>query len=174
MYKSLLVLILIAVNLMGCDNEDTEKINTQQQETVIQKGEENMNEPILFEKMILDINNSMAESDEYEIIKTENGVKAVRYFGNWSDEKDKENYIEKEIEGDEELYNEIVDLITKCDIKKWDKFAGEDPDVLDGGGFSFKAELSDGTKIFAHGSNAYPQNYWDFCNGLKEIVREEK
>lgn len=42
---------------------------------------------------------------------------------------------------------------------------------MDGNGFSIAFYFEDGKNCAAHGSNAYPKNYKDFCSGMEELMR---
>ena len=57
-------------------------------------------------------------------------------------------------------------------VLAWDGFDEYDSDALDGYDFSFEAELSDGSKIAAHGSNAFPKGYQDFKQAIGKLVGE--
>lgn len=58
-----------------------------------------------------------------------------------------------------EEWNKVCEVVRTCDVGRWNGFSGSDPRVLDGGGFDFSADFSDGSHVSAHGSNCYPEGY---------------
>lgn len=65
---------------------------------------------------------------------------------------------------------ELASWVDQYEIRKWDGFDRVDHDVLDGGGFSLKVTLGTEETIFAHGSNAYPDNYPEARKALRDIL----
>ena len=65
---------------------------------------------------------------------------------------------------------EIMELINKYEIEKWDGFNQYDPDVLDGTSFSLKIKYRDGRVIYARGENSFPEHYHDFYNEFNLLI----
>ena len=72
---------------------------------------------------------------------------------------------------DAETAARVAALYKKYDLRKWNGFDRVAKHVLDGDGFSLSICFRDGKKLFAHGSNAFPKGYRDFCTELKEILK---
>jgi len=75
------------------------------------------------------------------------------------------------IEGGRELADTVNALFKQNRVNRWKDFVGKNPPgVLDGTTMNFEAKLSDGTKIYATGSNNFPKNYRKFIDGLYRMV----
>lgn len=116
-----------------------------------------------------------AQHDVYEAVRTENGVRLSHFLAeyNWSYEAD--DYVETRldetvVDGGEALYMYLAGLFRTCGVEKWDGFRKSDPRILDGRMFAFEAELADGTKVTASGSNAFPRHFREFWRGLPYAV----
>ncbi len=128
--------------------------------------------PVDFKIGTLSEYGTMAYSTEYEWVKTLTGARLTKYEGDWqyNENTEREDCVAAEVEGGKELYDEICGLLRDNDVTAWDGFNKTDPDVLDGGGFSFSMALEDGSVVSASGSNAYPGGYGNFLNGLRRIL----
>ena len=130
---------------------------------------------ILIEILTMSENGSMASTCEYEIVRNDNGVTVSLYDGNWeySDDVDREECLEKRIEGGEELYVKIAQAAKDCGIRSWNGFSGSNPNVLDGYSISFSGVI-DGGSFSGHGSNRSPKGYNDFIKTLRDILYSDK
>ena len=117
---------------------------------------------------------SMANTQEYEFIRTDTGAVLSYYDGDWTynEEADREDSLLYRIEGDEAFYEEMKALASECGVVKWDGFSKSNPNVLDGSSFSFSAELSDGRALSARGSNSFPKGFGDFTQALYARLKE--
>lgn len=115
----------------------------------------------------------LAEDGEYEILCTDGGVRVSYYYGIWDEEEEgsREDCLESRVEGGEDLYGRILALADECGLAGWDGFRGEDDEVLDGGGFSFRAVIN-GREMRASGSNVWPAGYGTFIAAIRDILRE--
>ena len=69
--------------------------------------------------------------------------------------------------------DEMIDLLNKCEIIKWDKFSGANPrGVRDGWQFIFTAEVNGGRELYATGSNNFPRHFRDFTDALNNMLRK--
>ena len=141
---------------------------------IVEQGGNDMSEKFDFERITLNEHGSAAEAREYEAVKTKSGAILTLYIGRWNydDKITKEECVEKRIEGGEELYDKLAALAGECDIENWDGFSETNPNVLDGYSFRFEA-AADGKSIYASGSNAAPDHYYEFENGLRDILYEK-
>ena len=134
------------------------------------------NGDLRFTKLLLHEYGCTAEENEYELIKTEKGLRISNYFGNWWDEvdgeKSRKNCLAKRRGGNMALYNELSSELGRLGIASWNGFDETDENVCDGGGFWLDIELEDGGNIHARGSNAYPPNYHQFLDRLKSLFGE--
>ena len=124
-------------------------------------------EPTDFVSFRLSEQDTSAIHDVYEATRTESGVRLSHYHAtnSWSDETNdfaETKLDEGVIDGGESLYMYLAGLVQACGVPEWDGFKKSNSHVLDGTMFSFEAELADGTRISASGSNAYPNHYRDF------------
>jgi hypothetical protein len=71
---------------------------------------------------------------------------------------------------DASVFDRLAGLCEQNGVEKWNGFSMSDPYVCDGDGFSLQIGYSDGGKINAGGTNAYPENYGNFINGMREIL----
>ncbi len=126
-----------------------------------------------FESIIIDINGTEAATQEYEVLRTADGVRISYYYGPWnySDDEPKEDYLEMRTEGGSELFERVLGLVNDCKVKKWDGYSKSASGVLDGESFSFTAVI-DGKELSGHGSNSFPGGFRDFTNALWDIMKE--
>lgn len=126
-----------------------------------------------FKKLILHEHGCTAEENEYELLKTENGVRISNYFGNWWDAGEgvhsRKNCLAKRRGGSQQLYNELAELLGSLGVASWNGFDETNPHVCDGGGFSLEIELENGETIFARGMNAYPPHYQELVSRLQGL-----
>lgn len=73
---------------------------------------------------------------------------------------------------DEKFVNDLIALINKNKLVKWDKFHKSDKNVLDGDSFSFSVKLGDGRYISASGYEAYPSNYGEVRNAILNLFKQ--
>lgn len=112
--------------------------------------------------------------------KTSEGGLKLEYFLSQSYRNNDGQEVESKklintLEGDASFYGEIAELLGHYRVANWDGFSGANPPgVLDGYMGSFEAVMTDGSKIYAHGSNNFPADYWTVMNPLTDMVRYEK
>ena len=71
--------------------------------------------------------------------------------------------------------SDVVDILNKFKILKWDGFYGKNPPyLLDGTMFDFTALVNGGRKISASGSNNFPKHYRDFIEALNALLTKNK
>ena len=122
-----------------------------------------------FNKILLRLS-GMRVSEEYELIcKNDRAELSLYVFYYTSGEE--ERRLEKRTETDLES---IINLLNDCKVIKWDGFFGKNPPgLLDGTMFRFEAEVNDGMRIYAHGSNNFPKHYRDFIDYLYKLLNKE-
>ena len=65
----------------------------------------------------------------------------------------------------------VLKLLNECKLLSWDGFCGKHPrGVMDGMMFSLNAVVNGDKKIRADGSQNFPKHYWDFTDGLYEML----
>ena len=81
-----------------------------------------------------------------------------------------EKYDVKKEDGSDaqKILKELAKVCAKYDVSSWDGF-DESQDMLDGEGFSLKIEYAGGKVINARGDNAFPADYFDFVNAVREV-----
>lgn len=115
----------------------------------------------------------------YTAQRTTTGVKLEYYMPNrqyneQTGEYDETKMYLRVIKGDQQLYEEICQWLSEYKVKRWDGFHGANPIGLrDGTMMTFEAVMSDGERIYAHGSNNFPRHYKDFENKLVELFSRE-
>lgn len=131
-----------------------------------------------FVKLILHEHSCTAEENEYELVRTEKGVRISNFFGNWWDAGEgvhsRKNCLAKRRGGSMELYDELVGKLSDIGVMDWDGFDETDPDVCDGGGFWLEIELEDGRIITASGMNAYPKGYNELISILRGLFEKKE
>ena len=75
-----------------------------------------------------------------------------------------------EVELDEKVINEIIEVLNKYEVSKWDGFSKSNKYVLDGDSFSFSIHMEDGSDIFASGYMMWPKNYGEVKSELNRIL----
>lgn len=68
-----------------------------------------------------------------------------------------------------EFVQELTDIAGKYGLREWDGFHESDPLLMDGYGFSLHIGYTDGTTVFASGSNAYPDGYSEAAETIDEL-----
>ena len=71
-----------------------------------------------------------------------------------------------------EVNQRIMEIISKYDVLSWDGFDKDNRWVLDGEDFTFKLVLSDGTDVYATGSNKFPENYREVFSELEALFED--
>ena len=71
-----------------------------------------------------------------------------------------------------DVNQKIMEIISKYDVFSWDGFDKDNRWVLDGEDFTFKLVLSDGTDVYATGSNKFPNNYRDVFSELEALFED--
>lgn len=69
----------------------------------------------------------------------------------------------------DEQVEEIIDMLNKYEVWRWNGFDEHDPDVFDGSSFSFSLSVQDGKTIEAHGYCMYPENYSEVIQSLLRV-----
>ena len=120
-----------------------------------------------------------AEHDVYELTFEHSHVE-IRHLSvaySWvSGKKQVERKPISEKTGDAGLSERLLQLISDCEVRQWEKEAGgkkQENDgllVLDGGSFSFYGRLSDGTELRSDFRTA---NTGKFLSGLRDILERE-
>ena len=125
-----------------------------------------------FQRLTLSISGSMANVREYEVLAEAGSAVLSCYNGwwDWEDPGDRENYLETRTEDSPDLYQSVLTLLDDCGVAGWDGFSESDPNVLDGEMFSLELVLADGSVLTAHGSNAWPDGYNTFYQGLLALL----
>lgn len=131
-----------------------------------------------FTKLILHESGCVAEENEYELVKTEKGIRISNFFGNWWDSGEgvhsRKNCLAKRRGGGMQLYEELAKRFGELGVEAWDGFDETDQNVLDGDGFWLEIELEDGGTVSAHGTNAYPPNYHEFIGILRGLFEKRE
>ena len=70
---------------------------------------------------------------------------------------------------DDKSIKEVINILNKYEVSKWDGFQKSDKNVLDGNSFSFSLTTKDGKNISASGYMMWPDNYGIVKNELKMI-----
>ena len=73
-----------------------------------------------------------------------------------------------------ELKARLLEIIEKADLLAWNGFNGTDSNWLDGTTMHFNAQLSNGDRISAYGSNSFPKTYWSFVKELRNLLEFER
>lgn len=120
-----------------------------------------------FKKITLKLS-SMRVAEEYEILCGNSSAELSLYTVLYSNGEDNRR-LEKRVEAGSA---EILKILNECNVINWDGFEGKNPPhILDGTMFTFEAEVNDGKKIYASGSNKFPKHYREFLNLLNELLK---
>lgn len=71
-----------------------------------------------------------------------------------------------------EDFDKLECILREYEIGSWAGFDEVDPYMLDGESFTLCAAFEDGTRIEAHGSNSFPQRYWDVKDTLLSCIEQ--
>ena len=70
--------------------------------------------------------------------------------------------------------SQALGLLNGSGVLSWDGFVGNHPkDVRDGIMFSLKATVNGSRKIYAHGSENFPEHFREFRDGLEAILSQK-
>ena len=75
-----------------------------------------------------------------------------------------------EVEIDKKKVNEIINILNKYEVNKWDGYNKSDKYVLDGDSFSFWIYMANGNDIHASGYMKWPKNYGEVKSELDRIL----
>ncbi|MBQ3418891.1 MAG: hypothetical protein IJH31_02010 [Erysipelotrichaceae bacterium] len=81
------------------------------------------------------------------------------------------DYRNLEMQVDDKLFKELKELYIEYKVYNWNGFDKYNKYVLDGEGFSLNINFEDGERLRAHGSNSFPNNYFEFQSKLDEIMK---
>lgn len=71
---------------------------------------------------------------------------------------------------DSSVIDKLNDLYLKCRVAEWDGYSKYNSMICDGDGFSLSLKFNDKKHMSASGSNAYPERYRQFYDGMNEIL----
>lgn len=71
---------------------------------------------------------------------------------------------------DSSVMERLNDLYLSCRVAEWDGFSKYNSMICDGAGFSLDLKFNDGKYLRANGSNAFPEGYRKFCDGMDVIL----
>ncbi len=109
----------------------------------------------------------MRGTTEYEIV-TKDDIAEVSFYRIRYTQSQDSRELDRRVVCSKET---IIKLLNGCHILSWRGFVGECPkDVLDGIAFTFEATVNQDKKIYARGSQNFPEYYGDFINGLRDIL----
>ena len=147
------------------------RVNAIMDSNKIKSGRKEIN----FDTVTLSISHARSDVEEYELLKTENGARASFYEGFWryKEDVDREDCLQKRVEGGKELYDEICGILRDCEVVSWDGFNKGNRHALDGSSFIFNAMIN-GNEIYASGENNYPRKFRDFISAVKALLDREK
>lgn len=72
---------------------------------------------------------------------------------------------------DEELMHKLTEIIDEHALREWDGFSASDSMMLDGSGFSLEVDFADGSAVYAHGSNSFPDGFNEAKQAIDELFR---
>lgn len=73
------------------------------------------------------------------------------------------------VELDDETVNEIISVLKKYEVEKWNGFSKHDKYVLDGDSFSLNVRMKNDDYLSASGYMMWPNNYGKVCGELDSI-----
>lgn len=125
---------------------------------------------VSFTKLTLTVS-GMRSIDEYEIVCSAENAEIAHYTRFYTrDEDDRELNKSAVVPTDR-----IINLMNDCGLMSWDGFSGTNPrNVRDGYMFRLTAEVNEGKRIRAEGSNNYPRHYREFKSAITNYLYEEK
>ena len=160
-------------------NANGDKVYPQNYEKVVQEmlrifdeGEEIGDEtpvPITVEK-IRNLSYSYTGSSEYGTADYElrrHHVEIVHWVDGNSEDPKVHSVSDEQME-------ELIDVLNKYEVWKWNGIYYYDPDVSDGASFSFALTVQDGITIVTDGYGIYPENFWEVIQELNRILDEGK
>lgn len=122
-----------------------------------------------FEKITLRVV-GMRYDIEYEILNKPPKSVLSLYRISYRDGESK-RVIENSAETDTEIMLELLNLYK---VISWNGFHGNHPkDVKDGVMFTFKAEVNEGQRVYAEGSENFPKGYREFVSALNRILKND-
>ncbi|MBQ9833145.1 MAG: hypothetical protein IJO48_05365 [Clostridia bacterium] len=72
----------------------------------------------------------------------------------------------------EDILKDLSDIATEYRLDLWNGFKKSNQHILDGEGFSLSITLQDGSIIDAHGSNTFPENYYDAEIAINKLFEQ--
>ena len=68
------------------------------------------------------------------------------------------------------VMDELNKLYLSCRVFEWEGYSKYNSMICDGKGFSLDLKFNDGKHMSANGTNAFPDRYREFCNGMHVIL----
>ena len=81
-----------------------------------------------------------------------------------------EEMLEKEV--DDDFINQLIGILNKYKVSRWDGFNKVDKMVLDGNSFSLSVSFNDDKHISAHGYMKWPKNYSEVKSELDTLFMD--
>ncbi|MBQ4396150.1 MAG: hypothetical protein II828_01365 [Clostridia bacterium] len=123
-----------------------------------------------FETVLLRLS-GMRYTAEYEILFRDGSAEISQYAIRFSKEGD-QRVPEKRAVCSEK---EILQLLNSCKLLAWDGFSGAHPKgVRDGIMFRLEAVVNGNHRIYATGSENFPQHFRDFTDGLNRFLSRDR
>ena len=106
-----------------------------------------------------------ANSYSYDVKREEDGRVFFTY-----ESMEYPDYGEMKREVDGSFLDSLNAVYLEHNLCRWDGYNKYDPYVDDGDGFSVRFTFSDGKSMSAHGSNCYPEGYWEFSEAMHALI----
>ena len=71
---------------------------------------------------------------------------------------------------DRSVVQKLNDIYINQRLAAWDGYSKYNKHILDGRGFSLNITFNDGKCISAHGMNAFPPHYEEFCTAISDAL----
>lgn len=71
---------------------------------------------------------------------------------------------------DDSVMRQLYELYLSCRIAEWDGYSKYNTMVCDGSGFSLSLSFNDGARLNASGTNAFPDRYREFTDGMESVL----
>lgn len=105
------------------------------------------------------------------------GYMAPQFYDIWLDDDGsclRRGWDEKTFSGDPALLDSLAVIVAQYGVEAWDGFHENDPNVLDGEGFTLSITFADGSTVYASGENAFPANYRLFVNACGALLGQDE
>lgn len=114
-----------------------------------------------FDRIVFSANASENGAREFVVLRTDTGMEISYYYGRWSNDEKREEYLESRKSFDKAEYELFCSVLSDIGFRSWNGFSKRDTDIWDGENWTLSADFGN-EHLSASGYEAYPDYFFVF------------